>query len=116
MPLLRAFPRLEDPELLLRTESVVLRSGVLVAVGVVPTVDVAVGEGGVCVGDGEGAREGVLVTVGVTGTGVCPTGVGPPPPPGTLVGDAPEVVIWTGGVGTVFPLGLAERTISRAAR
>jgi hypothetical protein len=46
LPLLRAFPRLEGPELLLLTEGVVLPPGVLVAVGVVPTVDVGVGAGG----------------------------------------------------------------------
>lgn|SRR6185312_9571711 len=116
LPLLRTLPRSEGPELLLSADGVKLPPGVLVGVGVEPGVDVGDGDGdgdgGTCVGDGDGAGEGVLVTVGVTGTGVCPTGVGTIPPPVPPVGVAPGVVTGAGVVGAVLPYGPAESTIS----
>lgn len=119
LSLLRTLPRFEGPELLLLADEVRLPAGVLVGVGVDPGVDVGDGDGdgdgGTCVGDGDGAGEGVLVTVGVTGTGVCPTGVGAIPPPVPPVGVVPGVVTGAGVVGAVLPKGPAESTILRIA-
>src|SRR5579885_1476080 len=108
-PLFKAFPKLEAPELLDPLEGVELPPGVPVGVGVLPTVDV---------GEGEGAGDGVLVTVGVMGTGVCPTGVGcvpPPVPPLEPVGVVPGVEIVAGAVGPALPREAASSTISTVA-